>query len=157
MDTFYININTYMKTHSQYRAVLHFLTSYLSYIFIVSYPCLLLYLVLTRNPLWFMTLLKPLLAFVLVTFIRKIINRKRPYEVYPITPIKGHHTGQSFPSRHTVSAMIIALCFMHVHRPLGIIMMIFAFIIALTRILGSLHYVSDVLTSLVIAILIDLI
>ena len=55
----------------------------------------------------------PLITFILVTVARAIINAPRPYEKYHYTPAVPKDTkGKSFPSRHTVSAFIIAMAFL---------------------------------------------
>lgn len=103
------------------------------------------------------TILRPLSAFILVTLIRKIINRKRPYETIDIIPLSKHKQGESFPSRHTVSAFAIAFACLNVNVTLGGFMVILAIIIASTRVLCGVHYLSDVISAIVIALIIALI
>ena len=101
--------------------------------------------------------MKPLIAFITVTILRKLINRKRPYEYMNITPLVSHKKGQSFPSRHTLSAMIIALVTLDIHMTLGIIMIILASLIGICRILAGVHHISDVLAGAMYALFIYLI
>ena len=104
-----------------------------------------------------MTIIKPLSAFLIVTLFRKVVNRPRPYEAMNIEPLLTHKQGESFPSRHTVSAFIIALMFTHVNVYLGIMALIVAIIISGSRILAGVHYISDVVVAILIAIIIDMI
>lgn len=121
------------------------------------YPCVLLYLFIKQDTLFWVTLWKPLFAFLIVSIFRKIINRKRPYESIDIEPLLEHKQGESFPSRHTVSAFIIAFVCFHVNITLGIITLIIAVIIGITRIFAGVHYISDVIVAIIIAIIVYLI
>ena len=81
-------------------------------------------------------------------------NRERPYEIYNYEPLLSHKSGQSFPSRHTLSAVIIALVCYDIHMILGIVMLVLACIIALSRIIAGLHHISDVIVAIIFAFLI---
>ena len=94
-------------------------------------------------------------SFLIVTLLRKVINRKRPYEAMAIDPLIEHKQGESFPSRHTVSAFAIALACLQVNSLLGTIMLILAFVVSCSRILSGVHYISDVLSAVIIALIIS--
>ena len=112
-------------------------------------------MVATGHPLLLRTIIKPLLAFVIVTVFRKIVNRPRPYDVYDIEAVESHKHGQSFPSRHSVSALIIALSCLAVNQTVGMIIMCFALVVVMTRLLGCLHFVSDIVAAIIIVIIIN--
>ena len=100
----------------------------------------------------------PFCTLILISVIRLIINAKRPYEVYDYEPPVNKNTlGKSFPSRHTVSAFIIAMAFMYIQPSLGIIMLCLATAIGLTRILSGVHFVRDVVGGAAIGIIIGVI
>lgn len=157
MELFYQNMLSRIRTYPLLEKIIINLAKYLPYIMFITYPLLIIYCYLTKQELLLVTILKPLSAFLLVTIIRKIINRKRPYEAMNIKPLRGHKQGESFPSRHSVSAMAIALAAYTIYCPLGIILLIIASIICLSRILCGVHYFSDVITAIIIALLINLI
>lgn len=70
-----------------------------------------------------------------------------------ITPlIKKDKKGQSFPSRHVLSATIIAMASMYVNVRLGIIMMLISVAIAVIRPVAGVHYIRDVIGGLIIGI-----
>ena len=97
----------------------------------------------------------PLCTLILVTVIRALINAKRPYEVYDYTPAVHKDTkGKSFPSRHTVCAFIIAMAFLYVNFRVGVIMLVIAAIIGVTRVLAGVHFIRDVISGAAIGILI---
>ena len=97
----------------------------------------------------------PLCTFIAVTVVRAIINAQRPYEKYDYTPVVHKDTkGKSFPSRHTVSAFIIAMAFMYIQSVLGIIMLVIATAIAVIRVLAGVHFIRDVVSGAAIGILV---
>lgn len=157
METFYQTTLTYIHSHSNLKKIIIILARYAPIITFIVYPSLIIYLFFANSPLLLETILRPLSAFILVTLIRKIINRKRPYETMDIIPLSKHKQGESFPSRHTVSAFTIAFACLNVNVTLGGFMIILAIIIACTRILCGVHYLSDVISAIVIALIIALI
>lgn len=97
----------------------------------------------------------PLCTFILVTVLRAIINAQRPYEKYNYTPVVHKETkGKSFPSRHTVSAFIIAMAFMYIQSTLGIIMLTVAAAIAVIRVLSGVHFIRDVVSGAAIGVIV---
>ncbi len=154
MEKFYHTLSDYIHQNPLLENVTIQVCHYFPYITFGIYPCVLVYLFLIKSPLLFITIIKPLSAFLLVTIFRKIINRKRPYESMTIKPLLEHKKGESFPSRHTVSAFIISLVCFNVNIYLGIFTFIIAIIISVSRILAGVHYISDVLVSIIIAFVI---
>ena len=82
-----------------------------------------------------------------------MIGRKRPYEIYGTEPIIGREkTGDSFPSRHIFSAFIIATTMGYVNIYLGIAIGIIGFAVAILRVVGGVHFISDVAAGMIIGI-----
>ncbi|MFR7591313.1 MAG: phosphatase PAP2 family protein [Longibaculum sp.] len=152
MEKFYIHMLSWIRQKPWLEKIIVALTKYFPYITFCIYPCVLIYLFGINSPLLWDTFWRPLAAFLLVSVIRKIINRPRPYESMPITPLVGHKTGESFPSRHTVSSMIIALVCFPINAYLGIFALTVAIILSGCRILAGVHFVSDVVVSVIIAL-----
>ncbi len=102
----------------------------------------------------------PLVVFVVVTIVRSIINRERPYEKLGFSPInymnKLKH-GKSFPSRHSASAAVIAVACMSLVPWLGWIMVVLAIIVAASRVLSGMHYISDVVVGLAFGAIVGII
>lgn len=157
MKTFYLSLNKYLQSHSSYHQIIALFTQYSTYPFYVIYPSLLVYLYMTNNDLLIEVTLKPLFMFLFITIFRKLIDRPRPYDQMAIVPIEEHHRGESFPSRHTASAFIIALMVLKVSTPLGIFAILCAFVVAITRLLGGLHYLSDIIVAIVLSLILFLI
>lgn len=54
------------------------------------------------------------------------------------------------------SAFIIAFTAIHFDLYIGIVMLIFAFLTAITRVLSGLHHISDVTAGMVLSLIIEL-
>ncbi len=144
--TRYVAMTEWFREHGKIRGILTFFYKFLPYVFWVSYPALLIikgFISIDRD---FVTMLVvPPSVFVGVTVMRKLINRPRPYEKYSTPPvIYKERKGCSFPSRHAASAFVIAMCGYAVSLPLGIVLTVLASLVALTRILAGVHFISDV-------------
>jgi membrane-associated phospholipid phosphatase len=112
----------------------------------LSYPALLCYLFLYKREDLLRNILVPGISFVCISIIRKLINRKRPYETWDIEPlIEKESTGNSFPSRHLFSICIIAVCFFRYSPVAGTVLFVFAAAECFLRTAGGVHYCSDVL------------
>ena len=143
------------KARSQTIKALHDVLPLVMYIF---YPVQMIALAINNgigSEVFLRFTLIPLCTLILVTVIRALINAKRPYEVYDYTPAVHKDTkGKSFPSRHTVCAFIIAMAFLYVNFRVGVIMLVIAAIIGVTRVLAGVHFIRDVISGAAIGILI---
>ena len=119
----------------------------------ISYPILLFYVYIIQEDLLIKCILIPGIGFVLLSFIRKLINRKRPYETFDIKPLIQKDTkGKSMPSRHVFSMSIIAVSWFHVIPSIGVILIVCSIMIAFIRFIGGVHYLSDVVVGFLSAI-----
>ncbi len=157
MEQFYKNTLSYIRQHPHIHKTIVTITKYSPLIPFIIYPFILIYLFLIHHHLLLATIIKPAFAFLLISFFRMILNRKRPYEYYQYVPLIEHKKGQSFPSRHTLSAMIIALVCFDLHYILGIVLLFVAFIIGLSRIISGVHFISDVIGAMIFAYIIYII
>lgn len=99
-------------------------------------------------------LLTTAISFVMVTLFRKCFDRERPYEKFGVAPvIPKDKKGSSFPSRHVFSAFVIATACMYVNMWLGVFMLFVATVIAVLRVIGGVHYISDVIAGALIGVL----
>ena len=98
----------------------------------------------------------PGISFVLLSVVRKLINRPRPYETFDVpSVIKKDKKGESFPSRHVFSATIIAMTFllMSPWSWLGVIFLFVSVMLAVVRVVSGVHFISDVIAGIVVAVL----
>ena len=72
-----------------------------------------------------------------------------PYTALGFTPLfPKDKTGQSMPSRHCFSAAPIARTAWYVLPPLGAVLAVLGVLIAISRVVTGVHYISDVLAGL---------
>lgn len=121
-------------------------------IFYIAYPLCLLWLLLIRDYFLERAILIPAISFVILSIIRKALNRPRPYEQLKIVPLlEKRSSGSSFPSRHIFSAFMIAGTVAYV-MPLGYLLYLPATLLALIRVIGGVHYPSDVLAGAIVGV-----
>ena len=109
---------TYRKMTQPFRdnpkraGVLHTVNKILTAIVFASYPCLLAVLFFRKDGRVLEAAGVPLAGFIVVSVIRILVNRPRPYEKFQIRPVIPKDTmGHSWPSRHVFSAAVIAFTF----------------------------------------------
>jgi len=89
-------------------------------------------------------------GYVSVSVARRIVNAKRPYEVYDFYEVKPKEKkGCSFPSRHTYSAFVISVLLWVVSPVYSVATFILATLIGVTRVLLGIHFVRDVVAGAV--------
>ncbi len=119
----------------------------------VSYPLLLVLLVLHSPDLLPAQILVPGVGFILVSVLRKMVNEQRPYESMDIEPlIKKNTKGKSFPSRHVFSMFAISFAWSCWCIPVGIVLMICGCFMAAVRVIGGVHHERDVIAGAVLAL-----
>lgn len=96
----------------------------------------------------------PALTLAVVTIIRKLVNRPRPFDsILEIVPRVKHGSGDSFPSRHMASSCIIAFAMGYINSYLQLVCFLLAVLIGLSRVFTGVHYLSDVLAGAGISII----
>lgn len=92
-------------------------------------------------------------SFILLSIFRDVVNFPRPYEVLEIKPLIHKETkGHSFPSRHVFCIYIIAMTFLSVCLPVGIILLILGGILGAIRVLTGVHFLTDVVVGAIAGI-----
>ena len=112
---------------------------------------------LVQGPPWIRLLkfiLVPLAALILVTVLRHVFHAPRPYDQMNYYPLISHKPGNSFPSRHTASSVIIAMAFWYVCQPLGITAAALAVLVGISRVVAGLHYPRDVLAGAAVSLVV---
>ena len=140
------------KPFRKYKSILLFMNKLLTFIGYTSYPILLGWTWFINKELLLPMILIPGIGFILLTFVRKAINRKRPYETYNIdSMIKKDTKGNSMPSRHVFSMSIIAVSWLVVSPIVGSVLLLFSIFLAFIRVIGGVHYISDVIVAIICA------
>lgn len=94
------------------------------------------------------------LSYALGLLAAAIHPEARPFTTHPqVHPLIAHHPGQAFPSDHTTAAFAIALVVLaFLSQSIGVALLAAAALIGFSRIYVGVHYPSDILASLVVAV-----
>lgn len=129
---------------------------YSSHIFFLLYILGFIYILFNFNKFCYIDLLKylfvPFIAIFISKIIRKNINTRRPFEILNIQSLVQHEGGNSMPSNHSVSAMVLAIAFIYIAPKYKIIFIVLAIITGMSRIMAGLHYPIDVIFGFLIGI-----
>lgn len=140
----YEKLSAPFRTGKRMKA-LKFMNKALTTLGYTAYPMILAWLYFTGRPEWICAVMVPGLGFVLLTAVRKMINRPRPYEALDIQPIIHKDTkGKSMPSRHVFSMTIIAVTAFIVSSLIGAVLILCSALLAVIRAVAGVHYPSDV-------------
>ena len=151
----YSKIHHFFTTHSSAFSLLLIANRFLTACGFLLYPLLLLFLLLRKELLMLSSFIFiPAACFLIVTVFRKLLNKQRPYEKFPIPSlIKKEKKGQSFPSRHVFSIFLIATLWFYFWKPVGIFLFISGIFLAIVRVIGGVHFINDVCAGAVLGIL----
>ena len=131
-----------------------------TYICAAAYLLALLTLMLRGDSRLLRALLVPAACFLVVTALRPVIGRQRPYDRFGVPPVGSFRPGKgkSMPSRHTASAAAIACAVIWLWPvwPVAAAMGLLCAVIAGLRVLSGQHDVSDVLAALALAAAVSL-
>lgn len=153
-----MNVGTYEQMAAWFRhrpglcKLLLAMNTLIPAVFYASFPVLLL-LQFAGSGHWLRSALTAGIPFIALSIFRRLWNRPRPYEALGITPlIPKEKKGRSFPSRHVFSAFIIAMCWLYYIPTVGLVLLVLAAMLAVIRVVGGVHYVSDVVAGFVFAV-----
>ena len=87
--------------------------------------------------------------------LKNLIARPRPYATYPeliedLADIIHVPSSYSFPSGHTVSAMAVAFTILTQHKKFGIVTLVFATLMGLSRLYVGVHFPTDVYGGIIV-------
>ena len=151
----YTKVNDFFTRHSTAFSLLLMANRLLTACGFLLYPLLLVCLLAKKNFTMLISfIIIPAFCFLTVTVFRKVVNKKRPYEKLPIQSlIKKDKKGQSFPSRHVFSIFLIATLWFCFWKPVGIFLFIAGIFLAIVRVIGGVHFISDVCAGAFLGIL----
>lgn len=149
---FYLRLHSRMNNDSAKR-ILSVLDKLSSGFIFFSYPLVLIYLWYTGYGHILRLVLTTLISFIGVSVFRKVYNKKRPYEVFELEPVlKKDDAGESFPSRHVFSAFVIAFSTWTALPAYSCAVLLAGLVIMVVRVLGTVHFISDVTAGALIGI-----
>ncbi|MDY3845488.1 MAG: phosphatase PAP2 family protein [Eubacteriales bacterium] len=86
--------------------------------------------------------------FFVISFLRAKINAPRPEEIYGFSPIVPCRPGNSFPSRHALSAALIATVSFRISVIIGIFLSFIAIVLCVFRYVAGVHRLRDLVFGL---------
>ncbi len=148
----FLSLIDYFNSHKKILHAVKIISTAITLSVYLFYPLMLAYLFFTKNVIWLKYFLVPFISFVAVSVARKLINKKRPYELYNFAPLlKSPKKGCSLPSRHTFSVFVIGFSTLFVNVPLGIAIIALGVLLAVSRVLLCAHFPIDVITGFLCA------
>ena len=85
------------------------------------------------------------------TLLRSRLHFPRPYEQLGFTPLVAKESrGHSMPSRHALSAAVLAAVWLYFYPAAGCVMVGIALLICCLRVLTGVHHVRDVVCGFVL-------
>lgn len=147
----YLKITAWLRRTKEREKWFCFIYYFLPAMVVIIYGTAVLDAIFFERQLLAELLVGPATVFAGVTLFRKKMDSVRPYARYNYRPmVFKSKTGESFPSRHTVSASAIAVSFLFQNKWLFFFMALLSILIALTRILAGVHFIRDVVWGAVI-------
>lgn len=153
--TFYESLTEPIRTRPRLIRLIKWTNIFITRLMPILYLALLVYLFWSQKTIRILGsyIVIPGTAFILLSLARRILNSPRPYEVWKIQPLITKQTkGQSMPSRHVFSAVIISVCVLRVTIGGGIFLLILSALLAFCRVLGGVHYPKDVIVGYLIGL-----
>lgn len=83
--------------------------------------------------------------FGLGEIIKRLVNRPRPFEIYPVHQLLPYDPGLSFPSGHAMFFFGLSMAIYLYNKKLGWIFFVGSALISTTRVFAGVHYPSDIL------------
>lgn len=150
---FFILFNFSNKTENR-KKIIVLLTKFTCKLFFYAYVITFFYLIFNIQKYGYLIILKyliiPMFAFFIARILRITIKAKRPFEKMNIKSLIYHKGGNSFPSNHSTSAMVLAISIGYIFNFLLVPLIILALITGILRIMCGVHYPIDVFFGFII-------
>lgn len=151
MQNVYLEMNVFFK---KYKETIILINQCLTILFYILYPMNIFYVFVFEREMIHKIILVPGISFLIISLIRKLLKRQRPYEKYHYqSMIEKESKENSMPSRHVFSAVIISMTFFYFNHFIGMILFALACCSAVIRVIGGVHYISDVIVGFLLGIL----
>jgi undecaprenyl-diphosphatase len=102
-----------------------------------------------KEMLIFAVILLPL-SYIFAKLVSRFYFDPRPFVEGNFTPLLPHAADNGFPSDHTLLGAAIAFAVFHFNKKLGLLLLGFAILVGVARILAGVHHAADIAGSIVI-------
>lgn len=154
MREFYVYTSKLILSSKVLTGIIRLYSKAITWIVAAIYVGFLIYSGFTDTRLLYKSIMVPAVGYIVVSIFRRLVNFKRPYEIYDYTPVlKKRSPGKSFPSRHVFSIFILAVTFFQFNFVAGITTLFFGVMLALARVFGGVHFPRDVIAGAAMGIL----
>ena len=125
--------------------IMAIITIWSSRVFAVIYLFAVVLMLAKNNKKVLPIIAAPAVTVFAVQIIRFFYLRPRPFVALEIDNLIYHTASGSMPSMHAASAFVIAAVIWCVHKKAGNILLLFAFVTGLSRVMVGVHFPADVL------------
>ncbi len=155
MDLYLFNlINQYAGKWVYLDSIAIFFAKYFEYVLVLS---LLIFLAIGFRKYWkviVQSLISAILArFIIVSFIRFIWYRPRPFIDNAVNLLVEHPDKASFPSGHAAFYFALSTIIFLYNKKIGILFYIGSFIIVISRVFIGIHWPLDILAGIIVGVL----
>lgn len=98
-----------------------------------------------------LAILGAIFSLVLAKVGNKLHSDPRPFVVGHFTPYFSHGADNGFPSDHTLLASFIAFTTWRFSKTAGVVLLIIAILIGLSRVIAGVHHLQDIIGSIIFA------
>ena len=91
------------------------------------------------------------LAFLIAFIASLLYYDTRPFVAENTRPLIPHAADNGFPSDHTLYAMVMATIIFAYNRTIGVLLVILAILVGVSRVMAGVHYPVDIVGSVAIA------
>ncbi len=150
----YLNLMAWSRQTPRRAFFLEMLCRLLPAAIALTYIVTAIWLLVIRADEFVRFLAVPAATLAVVTLMRYLFNRPRPYEKWKNAAplLRSHRRGNSFPSRHAASALVLALAGFTVSPVMGSILLVLSLGVGLSRVVSGLHFVGDVVAGYLTAL-----
>lgn len=132
------------------------ITEWSSKIFAVIYAISIVYTAWQRNTLLLPLIAGPASGLGAIYVIRFFYYRPRPFTRLEIQSLIDHEESSSLPSKHALSAFVIATSILCIYPVFGYGTLLLAFFTGISRIMVGVHYPLDIIFGAVLGIIIGI-
>jgi len=92
------------------------------------------------------------LAFIVARLTSQLYFDARPFVAGHFSPLIPHDPDNGFPSDHTLLASAVAMVILYFNRKMGMLLVMLAVLVGMSRVMAGVHHPMDIIGSIVISV-----